>query len=66
MQEETLFTFNYGLLDSISKLTYASGMLGATERRTAAYIWVREDSSTVATTQAAAEVSFEIELLKLL
>ncbi len=41
-----------------SKLAYAEGFEGDTERRTAAYSSVREDSSTGSTYKSPAEVEF--------
>ncbi len=42
----------------LSKLAYAEGFEGEAERRTAAYLNVREDSSTASTYKSLAEVEF--------
>ncbi|MDD9334474.1 MAG: palindromic element RPE1 domain-containing protein [Rickettsiaceae bacterium] len=43
---------------ALSKLAYAQGCEGDAERRTAAYLNVREDSSTASTYKSPAEVEF--------
>ncbi|MCC8372149.1 MAG: palindromic element RPE1 domain-containing protein [Rickettsia endosymbiont of Pseudomimeciton antennatum] len=42
----------------LAKLAYAEEFEGDTERRTAAYLSIREDSSTASTSKLPAEVEF--------
>ncbi len=48
----------YCLNRPLAKLAYAEEFVGDTERRTAAYLSVREDSSTGSTHKLPAEVEF--------